>query len=117
MIKANGYTVGIKYIGGEPTPIEKKTEVVTKSTGGYDAAITLKYYENDVLVESQDFLYTNVGSEALAGRLGCVKLWYSNGWFLVATETCEKDGTTYYTGQSISTWAYNSSVDYEIIQS
>ena len=100
-----------------PTPTTSKTvQVVTHSTGAYDASIYLKLYEGTTLIETKDVLYTNVTSDASSVYCGCVKLWYKSdyGWQLRATETCEYNSATYYAGDLIRTWTYNTSVDFDV---
>ena len=100
-----------------PTPTTtRKVQVVTHSTGGYDASIYLKLYEGTTLIETKNVLYTNVTSENSSVYCGCVKLWYSQayGWQLRATETCEYNSTTYYAGDLIRSWTYDTSVDFDV---
>ena len=103
--------------GPTPTPTTtRKVQVVTHSTGGYDASIYLKLYEGNVLINTKDVLYTSVTSEASSVYCGCVKIWYhqSYGWQLRATETCEYNSTTYYAGDLIRSWTYDTSVDFDV---
>ncbi len=93
----------------------KKVRYVTKSTGGDDASITLELYENNVLVNSQDILYTTVPNEQSAVSVGCIKIWYSGKWYIKAVKQCvhfvSQTGIPYYDGDAIINWTYNSSVD------
>ena len=93
----------------------KKVRYVTKSTSGDNASITLELYENNVLVNSQDILYTTVPNEQSAATFGCIKIWYWSRWYIKAVKQCvlfaSQTGTPYYDGDNIINWSYNSSVD------
>lgn len=100
-----------------------KVTVVTKSTGGYDASITLSLYDSDeiTLIDTEDVLYTSVPNEASAFEFGPVKLWYdgyASKWYLKAIDNCiitiSNNSNTFSIEDPITNWAYNSSIDLAI---
>lgn len=98
----------------------KRVFLVTKSTGGYDAAITVSLYRGDTLIETHDVLYTDVPDLNSAYELGCIKLYYAGTWQLRASKICAWANTNgnvkpYYPLDNITSWAYSSSVDYEVM--
>ena len=78
--------------------------IVTKSTGNYDAALTVKKYLNNTLVSSTDYLYSSL--QTPVNFDGFFTLLYGN---LKYTLTLLEDSTTEVAGYT-EQWAYNTSV-------
>lgn len=98
----------------------KRVSLVTKSAGGSDASITVSLYEGNTLIETHDVLYTDVPNLDNAYELGCIKLYYASTWQLRASKICAWSDTygnakPYYTLDTITSWAYSSSVDYDVM--
>lgn len=98
----------------------KRISLITKSTGGYDASMTVSLYEGNTLIETHDVLYTDVPDLDHAYELGCIKLYYASTWQLRASKICAWSDIygnvkPYYPLDSITSWAYSSSVDYDVM--
>lgn len=85
---------------------EHRYNVVTKSTGNYDAAITVKKYINDVLDTSTDYLYTSLTTPVNFD--GHFTIGYANTRY---TFTLLDNSTTHTAGYT-EQWLYNASVDF-----
>lgn len=90
-----GYTSNVRY------------NVVTKSTGGWDAAITVKKYVDNVLESSLDYLYTDLTTTVNFDD--CFTIYYNGADYIY---TLLKDSTTHTSGYTNS-WAYSDDVDFE----
>ena len=80
-------------------------EIVTKSTGGNDASVTVKKYANGTLISSTDYLYNQTGTAVNIDNY--FTLQYTQGW----RYTLLQASTTHSVGYSAS-WSYLDAVDY-----
>ena len=93
--------------GGDTSQV--KYQIVTKSTGGNDASITVKKYVDGTLKTSTDYLYSVLeGGVTIDGLIsleyGTIPLSY--------TYTLLQASTTHSAGYAYS-WGYNQTVDFE----
>lgn len=86
---------------------EYRYNIVTKSTGGTNATVTVNKYVDDVLNSSTDYKYSSVATPVyIDGRFS---LGYSNATHKF-TMTLLTESTTHTSGYS-ETWSYSESVD------
>ena len=79
-------------------------ELVTKSTGGNDASVTIKKYANGTLVSSTDYIYNQTGTVNVDGYF---TFQWASGW----KYTLLQASTTHAEGYTAS-WSYLDTVDY-----
>ena len=99
-------TVAEELESGEEETAEYRYEIVTKSTGNYDASITVKKYINEVLDTSTDYLYSSL--QTPVNFDGHFTIGYANTRY---TFTLLDNSTTHTTGYT-QQWMYNASVDF-----
>lgn len=92
--------------GGGGSSAEYSYNIVTKSTGNYDAAITVNKYIDGVLDTSTDYLYTSLATPVTIDNLFTIG--YANTRY---TMTLLANSTTHTAGYS-ETWIYSASVDF-----
>ena len=100
------------------SPPLRATRVWTHSTGGNDASVYMQSgtYENEVFVpsgEATDVIYT--GASDWVGQ-GIVQVKYANSWIVRGIFPVLFDGTSYPASQVITSWSYNTSVDYLFVE-
>ena len=93
--------------GGDTSQV--KYQIVTKSTGGNDASITVKKYVDGTLKTSTDYLYSVLeGGVTIDGLIsleyGTIPLSYT--YILLQASTTHSAGYAY-------SWGYNQTVDFE----
>ena len=99
-------TVAEELESGEEETAEYRYQIVTKSTGNYDASITVKKYINEVLDTSTDYLYSAL--QTPVNFDGHFTIGYANTRY---TFTLLDNSTTHATGYT-QQWMYNASVDF-----
>ena len=103
-----------------PSPVVTRDacRILTTSTGGYDASVSIQEgsFDGYVFTPSGDavnVLYTTVTSSPRAFDI--VSIQYSGSWTLRALVPVVYNGTPYDTGSVIRIWGYNTSVDFYVV--
>lgn len=107
-----------EIVEGDIERTVKFVEVETSSTGGSDASITLHYFESGSDLDDVTKIYSQVNGRNNAYDFhNLVKLYYSSGaysWVLEALYDVVYNDEIYRTGETIATWRYDTSVDFDI---
>jgi len=102
----------------EPEQAPAATRVWTHSGGPGDASLYMQTgtYENGVFVpsgETIDVLYTNASNWV---EHGIVQVRYEQQWSVRGVVSVDFNGTSYPAEQVITSWRYNTGVDYLFIE-
>ena len=93
-------------------PSEISYRVLTTSTGGNNAAISLTQYTDGVQTDYKNIVYNSASTLVKFHDLGVL---YSNGWKLRScVDYIKYDSALYTNGDLINSWAYNVSVDMQM---
>lgn len=101
-----------------PVTIRNASRIVTTSTGGGDAAVSVQEGTFDGIAftptgEPVNVVYTSVRTNPRVFDL--VSLQYPYSWTLKAVAPVLYNGNMYAIGDTISTWVYSQSVDFIVI--